>query len=119
MHILYIVQPGRKEILVELDKLYIFLPNILLLSFHYQEKENDDNPKSDNCSSCEKAKANLCEADDSDMAEVVERRSRSVKKTIYVEKNEYEDGDGDDVAMRMMAISLVMTMLGIMWLATN
>ena len=53
------------------------------------------------------------------MAEVVERRSRSVKKTIYVEKNEYEDGDGDDVAMKMVAISLVMTMLGIMWLATN
>ena len=53
------------------------------------------------------------------MAEVVERRSRSVKKIIYVEKDEYEDGDGDDVAMRMMAISLVMTMLGIMWLATN
>ena len=70
-------------------------------------------------SCCDKAKVNLCEADDSDMAEVVERRSRSVKKTIYVEKNEYEDGDGDDVAMRMMAISLVMTMLGIMWLATN
>ena len=53
------------------------------------------------------------------MAEVVERRSRSVKKTIYVEKDEYEDGDGDDVAMRMVAISLKMTMLGIMWLATN
>ena len=53
------------------------------------------------------------------MAEVVERRSRSVKKTIYVEKNEYEDGDGDDVVMGMMAVSLVMTMLGIMWLATN
>ena len=68
-----------KVILVELDKLYIFLRHILLLSFHYQEKENDDNPKSDNCSSCKKAKVNLCEADDSDMAEVVERRSRSGK----------------------------------------
>ena len=53
------------------------------------------------------------------MAEVVERRSRSVKKIIYVEKDEDEDGVGDDVAMRMMAISLVMTMLGIMWLKTN
>ena len=70
-------------------------------------------------SSCKKAKVNLCEADDSDMAEVVERRSRSVKKTIYVEKNEYEDGDGDDIAMRMMAILLVITMSGNMWLATN
>ena len=53
------------------------------------------------------------------MAEVVERRSRSGKKTIYVEKDEYEDGDGDDVVMRMMALSLVMMMLGIMWLATK
>ena len=53
------------------------------------------------------------------MAEVVERRSRSVKKTIYVEKNEYEDGDGDDVVMGMMAVSLVITMSGNMWLATN
>ena len=52
------------------------------------------------------------------MAEVVERRSRSVKKTIY-EKDEYEDGSGDDVVMRMMALSLVMMMLGIMWLATK
>ena len=53
------------------------------------------------------------------MAEVVERRSRSVKKTIYVEMDEYEDGSGDDVVMRMMALSLVMMMLGIMWLATK
>ena len=66
-------------------------------------------PKSDNCSSWEKAKVNLCEAEDSDMAEVVERRSRSGKKTI----------NGDDVVMRMMALSLVMMMLGIMWLATK
>ena len=43
------------------------------------------------------------------MAEVVERRSRSGKKTI----------NGDDVVMRMMALSLVMMMLGIMWLATK
>ena len=92
------------------------------MSFHYQEKENDDNPKSDNCSSCEKAKANLCEADDSDMAEVVERRSRSEEETIIVEEEEEDeddDGGGDYVIMGMMAVSLVMTMLGIMWLATN
>ena len=121
MHILYIVQPGGKEILVELDKLYIFLRHILLLSFHYQEKENDDNPKSDNCSSCKKAKVNLCEADDSDMAEVVERRSRSEEETIIVEEEEDEDGDGggDYVVMGMMAVSLVITMSGNMWLATN
>ena len=41
------------------------------------------------------------------------------KENNFVEKDEYEDGDGDDVAMRMMTISLVMMMLGIMWLATN
>ena len=53
------------------------------------------------------------------MAEVVERRSRSAKKTINGEEDEDEDGSGDDVAMRMMALSLVMMMLGIMWLATK
>ena len=44
------------------------------------------------------------------------------KETIIVEEEEEDeddDGGGDDVVMGMMAVSLVMTMLGIMWLATN
>ena len=52
------------------------------------------------------------------MAEVVERRSRSEEETIIVEKEDKGD-DGAGVIMGMMAVSLVMTMLGIMWLATN
>ena len=35
------------------------------------------------------------------------------------EEDEDDDGGGDYVVMGMMAVSLVMTMLGIMWLATN
>ena len=52
------------------------------------------------------------------MAEVVERRSRSDEETIIVE-DEDDDGGVDYIIMGMMAVSLVMTMLGIMWLATN